>query len=364
MPSDRPRQSSASPFSVPVYDANLQPWYTTTLHPQASPIRQNFAVEIVTRNATPSSVASSLYKRQKVSHHQTRRGSMSPTPTRAVMEKDRVDAFLHQFTTLLEDIFEAEDAFNPEAENPTEGSMAFFSLDSLREEKPWLSREVHRKLDAHLRRLGKTIAAREGLRIDTGDLARITGICERAVKAAEEIDLKNIDEEDDDAEREWVVGKLGRVENAISAANVIMLLISGRGTDQQVLNFLDVLTQIYSEETLKSIVEVLRIFLDSLFHWIASTTSDSSASDTLHIAMNCTKQISSLLHSSITLLSQFETQLAETVSQESIINVLQFVAVEAIFLENLAKDKEAVISNQGIESLRVISMGILRQVYP
>ena len=56
------------------------------------------------------------------------------------MEKDRVDAFLHQFTTLLEDIFEAEDAFNPEAENPTEGSMAFFSLDSLREEVEWVQR--------------------------------------------------------------------------------------------------------------------------------------------------------------------------------------------------------------------------------
>jgi len=71
------------------------------------------------------------------------------------------------------------------------------------------------------------------LRIETGDLARITGICERAVKAAEMIDLKEI-EGDEDAEREWVVGKLQKVENAILAANVIMLLITGRGTDQQV----------------------------------------------------------------------------------------------------------------------------------
>jgi len=62
------------------------------------------------------------------------------------------------------------------------------------------------------------------------------------------------------------------------------------------------------------------------------------------------------------LLSQFEAQLADAVSQENVINVLQFLAVEAIFLENQAKDKESVISNQGIENLRVISMGILRQV--
>ena len=87
-------------------------------------------------------------------------------------------------------------------------------------------------------------------------------------------------------------------------------------------------------------------------------------SDTLSIAQSCHKQISALLQSCITLLSQFETQLSETVSQESIINVLQFLAVEAIFLENQAKDKEAVITNQGIESLRVKSMGILRQVKP
>ena len=77
------------------------------------------------------------------------------------------------------------------------------------------------------------LITRQGLRIDTGDLARITGICERAVKAAEEVELKEIGDEED-AEREWMVGKLGRIENAILAANVIMLLITGRGTDQQV----------------------------------------------------------------------------------------------------------------------------------
>ena len=144
-----------------------------------------------------------------------------------------MDGLISQFMTFLEDIFEAEDAFNPDADHPTEGSVVFFSPDSLREEKPWLSRETHRKLDTHLRKLGKTIAAREGLRIETGDLARITGICERAVKAAEMLDLKEIDGEED-AEREWVVGKLQKVENAVLAANVIMLLITGRGTDQQV----------------------------------------------------------------------------------------------------------------------------------
>jgi hypothetical protein len=204
--------------------------------PQSSPGKQTFAVEIPIRPMQPpsaSSIASSNYKRQKLSHNQHERESMSPTPTRRVMEKDRVDGLVSQFTTFLEDIFEAEDAFNPNAEDPTEGFRLFFSLDSLREEKPWLSRETHRKLDTHIRKLGKTIAAREGLRIDTQDLTRITGICERAVKAADMLNLKDIDD-DENAEREWMVGKLQRVENAILASNVIMLLIKGRGTDQQV----------------------------------------------------------------------------------------------------------------------------------
>lgn len=87
-------------------------------------------------------------------------------------------------------------------------------------------------------------------------------------------------------------------------------------------------------------------------------------SDTLFIAKSCNHQVAALLQNCILLLSRFETLLSETVSQESIINVLQFLAVEAIFLENQAKDKEAVITNQGIESLRVRSMGILRQVEP
>jgi hypothetical protein len=202
--------------------------------PQPSPRRQSFAVEIITRPMQPtpsSSIASSNYKRQKVSHDHAPRESSSPTPTRSVMERDRVDAMVSQFKTLLEDIFEAEDAFNPEAETPSEGSIAFFSHDSLRENKPWLSREVHRKLDLHLRRLAKT--ATGIVSVDTGDLARISGICERAVKAAEIIDLKDIDD-GEDAEREWVIGKLWTLENGILAANVIMLLISGRGIDQQV----------------------------------------------------------------------------------------------------------------------------------
>jgi cohesin loading factor subunit SCC2 len=114
---------------------------------------------------------------------------------------------------------------------------------------------------------------------------------------------------------------------------------------------------------LKSVVEVLRIFIDSLFHWLSASNTDSGSSDTLFLAISCRKQVSSILQSCISLMSQFEAQLAESVSQESIINVLQFLAVEAIFVENQAKDKEMVISNQEIESLRVISMGILRQVF-
>ena len=236
-----PQAPSTAPFSIPIpiYDANLRPVSSTSLPRHGSPKRQTFTVEIPSRPMQPtpsSSISSSTYKRAKVSHDYPRRGSLSPTPTHTVIEKDRVDAMVNHFTTLLEDIFEAEDAFNPELEIPTEGSVAFFSHDSLREEKPWLSREIHRKLDIHLRKLARTTTTREGLRIDTSDLVRITGICERAVKAAEEVELKEIDDEED-AEREWMVGKLGRIENAILAANVIMLLITGRGTDQQVSHF-------------------------------------------------------------------------------------------------------------------------------
>ena len=207
-----------------------------TFQTQSSPGKQIFSVEITPRPMQPtpaSSVASSSYKRHKLSHNQYERQSVSPTPTRRVMEKDRVDGLVSQFMTFLEDIFEAEDAFNPNAEHPTEAFRLFFSLDSLHEERPWLSRETHRKLDTHIRKLRKTIAAREGLRIDTQALTRITAICERAVKAADMLNLKEIDA-DDDAEREWIVGKLQKVENAILSSNVIMLLIKGRGTDQQV----------------------------------------------------------------------------------------------------------------------------------
>ena len=209
------------------------------LQSQEPPRRQTFAVEIPARtihhSTHPTPIASPIHKRQKLPPMSVgRQASLSPTPQRAIIEKDRVEALVNQFATLLEDIFEAEDAFNPDANSPTEGSLNFFASESLHEEKPWLSREMHRKLDAHLRRLSKTSAGRDGLRIDSADLARITAICERCVKAAEEVDLKGLEEEDD-AEREWVVKKLGKVENAILAANVIMLLIAGRGTDQQVL---------------------------------------------------------------------------------------------------------------------------------
>lgn len=236
MPLDRTPQPPSPHTTSTKIMPNIDSSRLNQPFPPPSPRRQTFAVEIPTRPMHPtpsSSIASSNYKRQKLSHDHARRESTSPTPTRSVMEKDRVDAMVNQFTTLLEDIFEAEDAFNPEAETPSEGSMTFFSHDSLREEKPWLSREVHRKLDFHLRRLAKLATWK--VSVDTGELARICGICERAVKAAEMVDLKNIDD-GEDAERELVIGKLRTVDNAILAANVIMLLVSGRGIDQQVLN--------------------------------------------------------------------------------------------------------------------------------
>ena len=353
-PIQQTQPSTPYTIPIPIYDANFRPYSMTTLPPRGSPLRQSVAVEIISRTPN-SSMASSHYKPQKVSpqYPHGRQSSTSPSPSHTLVEKDRVDAMISQFSALLEDIFEAEDAFNPEAEAPSEASLAFFDRESLNGERPWLSREVHRKLDMQLRRLGKTNLGKMGSRVETDELSRITSICERAVKAAETIELKDIDDEDDeeDSEREWIIGKLGRVENAILAANVIMLLIAGRGTDQQ----------IYSEETLKSIVEVLRIFLDCIFLWVSP--AENTASDTLSVARKCSKQIAALLQNSITLLSQFEIHIGDTVTQESILNVLQFLAVEAIFLENQAKDKEIVISNQGIESLRVISMGVLRQVF-
>jgi hypothetical protein len=112
--------------------------------------------------------------------------------------------------------------------------LAFFATDSLREERPWLSREMHRKLDIHLRKLARTGVGRQGgMRVDTEDLSRITGIVERGVKAAEMVELKEL-ADDDEPQREWMVNRLGRIENAVLASNVIMLLIAGRGTDQQV----------------------------------------------------------------------------------------------------------------------------------
>ena len=220
----------------------MRPLSSTSLPPQ-SPKRQSFAVEII-QHTTPtpsSSVASTNHKSKKATiatHLHERRISTSPHPTHIPAEKDRVDAIVSQFTTLLDDIFEAEDVFNHEAEEQTEGSAAFFSTDSLRDGHPWLSKEMHRKLDVHLRKLVRTVAwkhgvAGSGLRIETGDLARITGICERAVRAAEMVELKELGA-DDDPEREWMMNRLGRIENAILAANVIMLLITGSGTDQQV----------------------------------------------------------------------------------------------------------------------------------
>jgi len=241
------RMSQPLPFKGDYSDAipgqnPLKPNYVNAPQPQGPPNRQSFTVEVTAHPRHPameptptSSIASSTYKRQKLSHGPGRQASLSPTPQRAMVEKDRVDALINQFATLLEDIFEAEDAFNPRAEIPTEGSLTFFASESLHEEKPWLSKEVHRKLEAHLKRLAKTRAGRDGLTIDAADLGRLTGICERCVKAAEEIDLKSL-EDDKDAERDWVVKKLGKVENAILAAHVIMLLIAGRGSDQQVPN--------------------------------------------------------------------------------------------------------------------------------
>jgi hypothetical protein len=210
---------------------------TERKHLVPSPERERMvSVEIISRTRpskfTPPSPESPLASK-RLSIDNLRQSSISPLPRRTLVEKDRIGDLVAKFTALLEDIFEVDDAFNLEAENPSEDSLTFFAYESLREEKPWLSKEMHRKLDSHLRKLGKIKAARDTLSTHTNSLARITGICERAVKYAEEVDLKNLDDSED-AEQDWTVSKLGRIENAILAANVIMLLIAGRGTDQQV----------------------------------------------------------------------------------------------------------------------------------
>ena len=109
-------------------------------------------------------------------------------------------------------------------------------------------------------------------------------------------------------------------------------------------------------------MKVLRNFLDCLFRWVEAETSEDYSSDTLSVAMPCSKQISTILQTSNMLLSQFEVYMANTLTQENIINVLQFLAIEAIFLDIQHENMESIVSKKGLENLKVVSMEIVSQV--
>lgn len=121
------------PTKNPVNNAALRGCKATTLRSKESSQHDKFEVEIGFREPiTPP--ASSKHKRQKNSHNYIHRESDSPTP--ALTKNYHVNSTVNEFVVFLEDVFEAEDAFDPDAEVPTEASLTFFSQHSFKEPKP------------------------------------------------------------------------------------------------------------------------------------------------------------------------------------------------------------------------------------
>ena len=264
------------------------------------------------------------------------------------------DETVRQLKALIKDIFEADDQFDQsqlDTSGITYSSHAQFFVSAYREGKEinTLSPAVHVKLESSLQ---KVIAIGKLAEIPADSLQRLQGLCEGALSSAKSSDLPIEFETNADDLNGWV-SRLDAVDLGLRSARTILRMMTG-GREEK---------QIYSEELLQSMIEVVKKTLDQCIVPVVEARNSSSAAAFFEAASSHRKVISQLLFNVSRIMTLLSKILSSLKTAETIITGIEFFAVPLLFVENAHNEKESVLGIQKFESLRHTAMDMIATIF-
>jgi cohesin loading factor subunit SCC2 len=342
-------QPPSLPQAQPEVQHSLQP--NAPLDPAAPPPGSNPSLAVVIPDL-PSTFRSNDYEvlpdSPDTPQHLSRKRKHSEIDgddddlSRSVDQREKADAAFRSLREYLQDIFEAEDQLQPDSV----ASNHFFTNTT---DGTSLTIVAQTKVESLLQ---KIISVGRFSQAPLDDLLRLQKMCEPAVKGAESVDLK-VDDNMGEPEVQVWLQQTSIAELGIKAARTSLRLMAG-GREEK---------QLYSEDVIQSALNAFKNVTETCIIPIVEMRSTGSSAALFKLLQTEKKTITILLAQCRRLLSIMANLVANIELSETVINTLEFTTSRLIFVENAHAERDSVLGIQKFDSLRVVAMDVLAQIF-
>ncbi|CZR63253.1 related to sister chromatid cohesion protein [Phialocephala subalpina] len=262
--------------------------------------------------------------------------------SRSVDQREKAELALQNLREYLGEIFEAEDQMQPGDVQ----SSQFFTAAS---EGISLSINAQTKVETLLQ---KVITVGRFSQVPLDDLLRLQKLSECALKDAENVEVK-VSEDMGESEVEAWLPQLAIAELGIKAARTSLRLMSGGREDKQ----------LYSEDVIQSALNAFKNATETCIVPIVEMRSTGSTASLFKLLSSEKKTITNLLAQCRRLFALMATLVANIELSETVINTLEFTTSRLIFVENAHSERDSVLGVARFDSLRVVAMDVLAQIF-
>ena len=257
-------------------------------------------------------------------------------------QREKADLAFRSLRDQLQDIFEAEDQLQLD----TLVSNALFTTTS---DGISLTASAQTKVESLLQ---KIISVGRFSQVPLDDLIRLQKLSEGALKDTETIDVKIEEGMGDSEVNTWLLNVSG-ADIGLKSARTSLRLMSG-GRDEK---------QLYSEDVTQAALNAFKNVVESCIIPIVEMRGSGTTANLFKLLSSQKKIITNLLTQCRRLLSLFATLVANIELSETVINTLEFTASRLIFVENAHSERDSVLGVAKFDSLRVVAMDVLSQIF-
>ena len=261
------------------------------------------------------------------------------------------DETLRQLKGVIHDIFEADDQSRLDGIGTNFSARAQYFVPAYREEHEinTLAPAVHVRLESALH---KAITIGRLVEIPAEHLQRLQRLCEGALVSANSSDISIELEWNEDDFTGWV-SRLDAVNLGLRSARTILRMMTGGREEKQV----------YSEEVLQSVLDVVKKTLDHCIIPVVEARSSNSSAAFFVAASSHRKVISQLLFDASRVMALLGKLLSKVEIAETIITGIEFFAFPLLFADNAHGEKESILGIQRFESLRHTAMDMIATIF-
>ena len=273
------------------------------------------------------------------------------TPAQSRDQRAIADEASRLLQQLIKDVLESEDELQDVSSRDTPSGVTsyFVSVDNDHAENRALSQATQIKLDLLLQ---KSIQHGRLCDVPLEHLSKLQSLCDNAISSAELLDLSIDSSWNVDDFVQWS-HRLETIDLGLRSARTVLRIMAGGREEKDV----------YPEELLQKILRLTASTLQSCLIPVVEARGSETTSQLFQSAQPHRKEISQLLYGVGRLMNLLSELLAKVDMAQSIVNAVEFLATNLLFVENPHNEKDSVLGVQKFESLRRTAMDIITIIF-